>query len=115
MMKDGVTEAEQKQIDLATFLHITKNEHHPEHWTSTDISGFGRFNTNPHGIIEAKAMPKDALIEMCCDWCAMSKEFGNSPFEWFAKVNGIRWQFTEAQEEIILSTLEELWSDKTNK
>lgn len=109
MSKENLTQEERKLIDEATLFHITNNEHHPEYWTTTDITGFTRSNPNPNGIIEATRMLDLPLIEMCCDWCAMSEEFNNSPFEWFDVVNGIRWKFTEKQEDFILETLERLW------
>lgn len=60
-----------------TFLHAWEhhyinNDHHPEFW-------FDRF-TN-----KSKEMSNEAIIEMICDWIAMSYHFNNNPYEWFMK------------------------------
>lgn len=90
---------EQEEIKFATQYHIRRNEHHPEHWSE--------FNTVP---VNAKKMPLDALIEMCCDWCAMSCELKNSPLEWFEINKNKRWKFTPEQEKTIYRTLKFLWN-----
>jgi hypothetical protein len=103
------TEEENMILDIATYIHVTQAPHHPEYWTSTDLSGFTRKNFTPNGIVDATEMPDDALLELCMDWASMSEEFGNSPFEWFNKVNGTRWLFTSEQQKFILDTLEKIW------
>lgn len=106
--KDDLTEEEAHALDLVTFLHITQSPHHPEYWTDTNLHGFTRTNTNPHGIIDASKMPEEYLEEMVCDWMAMGDEFGNSALEWFNKVNGKRWFFTLAQQNYICDTIKKL-------
>lgn len=109
MHKKNRTAEEQKQVDKATTEHILNNEHHCEHWSTTSIEGFTRDNPTPHGALEVGKMPKEAIEEMCCDWCAMSEEFGNTPFEWLDKVNGTRWKFTNEQLSLIKVILYRLW------
>ena len=111
MSKENVTEEEQKLIDDATFRHVRDNEHHCEHWVDEkDIEGFSRNNPTPHGCLDCSKMPNNALEEMCCDWCAMSEEFNNTPFEWYDKNKDTRWHFNEEQDKFILDTLHKLWN-----
>ena len=112
MSKDNVTKEEQALIDDATFKHVRDNEHHCEHWVDEkDIEGFSRDNPTPHGCLDCSKMPESALEEMCCDWCAMSEEFNNTPFEWYEKNKDTRWHFNEKQDKFILDTLHKLWDN----
>ena len=112
MSKENVNEEEQALIDDATFRHVRDNEHHCEHWVDEkDIEGFSRNNPNPHGCLDCSKMPNEALEEMCCDWCAMSEEFNNTPFEWYEKNKDTRWHFNEEQDKFILDTLHKLWDE----
>ena len=108
--RDDLTPEEQKEVDEATYIHVSTNQHHPEYWADPEeIEGFTRQNPNPHGMINAEKMTEDAMQEMCADWCSMSEEFKNTPFEWFEKVNGKRWKFTKEQQDFILGTLNKMW------
>lgn len=102
------TDVQQHALNQATLFHITTQKHHPEYWSDSDLSGFTRENFTPNGIINATRMPKDALIEMVCDWSATADEKGNSPYDWFYFVNGTRWKFTKLQQDTILDILEVL-------
>lgn len=108
--REQLTEEQEKALDLATLIHIKNAPHHPEYWTDTDLTGFTRVNYTPNGPIDATQMPEECLEECLCDWCAVSKEKGNTPFEWFNKVNGKRWIFTTEQQKFILETLNKLWN-----
>jgi len=107
--KENPTEKEGMYLDLVTYIHITEAPHHPEYWTDTNLDGFTRKNFTPNGIVEATKMPEEYLEEMCADWCAMSFEFGNTPFEWFNKVNDTRWLFSPDQQKFIRNTLRKMW------
>lgn len=50
--------------------HYKVNQHHPKHWVDPDT-----------GI--ANDMSLDAIIEMLCDWEAMSLKFGTSTLKWY--------------------------------
>lgn len=106
--KEERTEDENALLDIGTYVHITQAPHHPEYWTTSNLIGFTRANPNPNGIIEVVDMPEEALLEMCCDWCATGDEKGNSGSEWFDLVNGVRWLFSEEQQEFIRETLKKL-------
>lgn len=107
--REELTKAESELLDIVTLIHITNSPHHPEYWTDTPLSGFTRINYTPHGTIDATQMPEEYLEELCCDWCACSSEFKNSPIDWFHKVNGNRWKFSPEQQEFILKCLKKLW------
>ena len=114
--KEDITKEEQAMIDDATFKHVINNEHHCEHWVDPkDIEGFSRDNPTPHGCLDCSKMPESALEEMCCDWCAMSEEFNNTPFEWYEKNKDTRWHFNEEQDKFILDTLHKLWDESLNE
>lgn len=108
--KPNPTQEEQAKLDKCTLFHIKNSTHHPEYWTSTDLTGFTRKNFTPNGPIDATKMPDEFIVEMCCDWCACSEEFDNTPFEWFNKVNQTRWIFNQHQQHFILYTLKQIWS-----
>ena len=110
--KDELTQDEKDVLDIVTYVHITQTPHHPEYWTDDSISGFTRDNPTPNGPIDVSDMPEEALVEMACDWCACSKEFGNSPFEWLQKVNGTRWIFSLEQVKLLRNILRKLWEDE---
>lgn len=52
--------------------HIHNNKHHWEYWVMYKKSGS-----------IALDMPFIFIIEMLCDWTAMSMKFSNAPSEWF--------------------------------
>ena len=92
-------------IDKVTLQHITTQQHHPEYWIE-DKSILQNF-TRRHPVynLDCRKMSKTALIEMCCDWCAMGKEFHNTAIEWADKTVNKRWLFTGKQTNFIYDTL----------
>lgn len=50
--------------------HYTVNAHHPKHWVDPET-----------GIVKDASL--DAIIEMICDWEAMSLKFGTSTLKWY--------------------------------
>lgn len=70
----SLSKNDKKLIDSATLKHITTQQHHPEYWIK-DKSILQNFTRrHPNYNLNCQSMPKIALIEMCCDWCAMGKE-----------------------------------------
>lgn len=100
------------QLNQATLHHIKFNKHHPEYWdkevTMKNLNQKDR-DAVPEKMVDATQMPRRAIQEMCCDWCAMSEERNNSPYEWADKVIGTRFKFTPHQIFLIYSTLDSLW------
>lgn len=117
----GLTEDELNAYNDATLKHITRNPHHPEYWVKDKsfLRGFSR--ANPPKELDCSLMSDEAIIEMCCDWCAMAEEFGNTPFDWAEKTIGFieydgynptaRWRFNSHQYNLIMNTLEKLWNN----
>lgn len=103
----GLTKDEEDRVNKATLKHITKNDHHPEKWAKEKLNSFDR--ANPKLGLHCESMPNYALEEMCADWCSMSEEFDNTPFEWMNKVIPERWIFTEDQVNYIKDTLSKMW------
>ena len=121
---EGLPEDEAKIYNDATIKHILNNPHHPEFFANRRDrkrieDEFTR--ENPPMMIDSTKMTDEAILEMCCDWCAMSEEFGNTPWEWFDQTCGyikyddydppMRWLFTNHQYDLIVNTLEKLWGD----
>lgn len=59
-------ERSQKAYDVAWEHHHKHNPHHPQHWKNRD-------------------MPYEYIVEMLCDWLAMSMKFGQSTLDWYEK------------------------------
>lgn len=75
--------------------HCKNNGHHPEGWCRTYDYGE---NNPPY---DAVTMPPEYVAEMVCDWCAVGKEQGNDPMDWYNKVNGPRFIFNDTQQAFI--------------
>lgn len=110
-----VLSAEMKQLtNEATEHHVRNNMHHPEYWSNRKDaliprSDRDKFNPSEIPTIMVPNMPAQAIIEMCADWCAMSEEKGNTPFEWADKTVGKRWEFGPEKDKLIYSILNEMW------
>lgn len=59
-----------KLYDVAWEHHHRNNPHHPIHWVENGIK---------------RDMPYEYIIEMLCDWIAMSMKFGQSTRNWYEK------------------------------
>lgn len=97
----------------ATEHHILNNEHHPEFWQNKKEGLINKDdrdgNIIPNEIIDATKMSNLAIAEMCADWCAMSEERGNTPFEWCDRVINKRWKFNQNQIDLIYKILNKIW------
>lgn len=84
---DGMEDRVRAAIDH----HITVNRHHPG------------FHADPNDMTDVD------LIEMVCDWTAMSQEFGQdggSAREWADKTIGIRLHFNENRRQFVYGMIE---------
>ena len=100
------------KMNEATFHHVKNNPHHPEYWdmflNENPINSTDRDKPSDI-IVDGTLMENQYLIEMCCDWCAVSDERKTNPFDW-AKANiNKRWKFEKQQENLIYDTLNILW------
>lgn len=76
-------------IKLATEHHIHNNRHHPE------------FHGNPNQMTEVD------LVEMVCDWGAMTMELGGDTKEWADK-NISRWDFDKEHVKLIYMFIDDI-------
>lgn len=99
----------------ATNHHVKNSEHHPEYWSSDRRDNFiptndrDKFDPNAIPTINCESMPIHNIDEMCADWCAMSLERGNTPFEWADSVINSRWSFGEERTTYIYKVLNLMW------
>jgi hypothetical protein len=77
-------------VQNATRHHIASNRHHPEY----------------HG--DLNDMTKVDLIEMVCDWEAMSIELGGNTKEWADTNVGTKWKFNPENTKLIYMFIEDL-------
>lgn len=113
----------QDLMNKATEHHIINSYHHPEYWTDKKTNLINKKDRDSNNItidsktgktfytktIDATKMNKLAIYEMCADWCAMSEERSNTPFEWAEKVINKRWYFNKDQINLIYNTLNKIW------
>lgn len=75
----AATDEQQKEIEQnyqdAWQHHYENNPHHPEHWVN-------------HKTGAITDMSLDAIVEMLCDWEAMSLNFHSSTLDWYKKEAG---------------------------
>lgn len=79
------------EVNRAAKLHVETNKHHPE----------------AHENIED--MTDLDIIEMVCDWTAMSQELeqdDGSARGWADKNVGTKWKFTDNQKDLIYKTID---------
>ena len=65
------------KFDFAWNYHQKTNPHHWQYWVMYKTDGS-----------VALDMPYQFIVEMLCDWTAMSIKFKNMPSEWYAKEIG---------------------------
>jgi len=62
-----------KDFDIGWNHHQKRNPHHWQYWVMYKSDGSSK----------ALEMPYEYILEMVCDWIAMSVKFKNLPSEWF--------------------------------
>ena len=106
--KQSLNPNEWKEFKNTQDKHYKQASHHSQFWDKSwthdgqipDVCG---------------KMPDDAIIEMCADWCAMSKKYGNTPFEWADENINKLWKFDKHQIKLIYNTLHKMWDTSDNK
>lgn len=73
------------EFEKAWEHHYMNNLHHWKYWTGTN---------------RVDKMPLEFVIEMCCDWIAMSMKFGGTAYSWYTK-----------QTDIILGKKQKEWTE----
>lgn len=105
--KQSLNPNEWKEFKNTQDKHYKQASHHSQFWDKSwthdgqipDVCG---------------KMPDDAIIEMCADWCAMSKKYGNTPFEWADENINKLWKFDKHQINLIYKTLHKMWDTSNN-
>ena len=106
--KSILRDKDKEYITFATYHHYKNNKHHPEFWAGNYTLYRMLYTKDKPEVITAYNMPVVYLLEMCCDWGAMSLELdGNieTVLGWAIKNIGRRWLFTDSQKDVIFSTL----------
>ncbi|TWT92075.1 DUF5662 family protein [Stieleria varia] len=86
-------EGMEQRVRAAVDHHVSTNRHHPE------------FHSDPNNMTDVD------LIEMVCDWTAMSQEFGQdggSARGWADKTIGQKFMFCDERRDFIYRTIDQL-------
>jgi hypothetical protein len=102
--KNNPNKKPSQEVTNATLHHIKHNRHHPEYWLEDKEEA--NINQNDRDksdkVVDASKMEDLYIAEMVCDWQAMSEELKtNTVREWYNKVNGVRWSFSDKQNKLI--------------
>ena len=105
------------KMNDATEHHVKNNKHHPEYWdenaTEDIINKTDR--DKPSILIDGTKMPDIYIVEMICDWCAVSQERKSNPYDWADNNVNIRWEFTDKQKDFIYKLLNIIWGEDERK
>lgn len=91
---------QEKEDNIADFQkawehHYNQNMHHWDWWAKSG---------------NKDAMGLNFVIEMCCDWAAMSMKFGGDAYHWYLKQKDIK--LGERQKEWVVNILKKLYGIK---
>lgn len=82
--RDGEKPISDYEFNKAWLHHIHNNPHHPEYWIYQD---YEELKSKGKAQIFYYPMDDDAIIEMLCDWIAMSYKFNNKVYDWYKESN----------------------------
>lgn len=82
--RDGEKPISDYEFNKAWLHHIHNNPHHPEYWIYQD---YEELKSKGKAQIFYYPMDNDAIIEMLCDWIAMSYKFNNKVYDWYKESN----------------------------
>lgn len=99
----------EEKVRQATLYHVTENKHHPEFWDDNFIES--KLNSKDRdkpskNIVDATRMPDCFILEMVCDWLAVSEEKGGDIDDWVKGNVNKRWKFVDNQIYIINQAIE---------
>ncbi len=103
----------QNRIHEMTFHHVKNNPHHPEfHAPNLKVNPIDVNDRTKRTVkIDATAMSELYLIEMVCDWSAVSEELHGNLIQWVDDSIASRWTFSESQINFIYELIEILKTD----
>jgi len=111
---------QEKMVKISE-VHLKNNKHHPEYWDDNLISGFldtqDRDDIDDNLIVNAKKMPNINILEMVCDWTAISQEMHNNSdsTQWANDNVNKRWLFSDEQVNLIYKAIKTLTNFKNFK
>lgn len=95
-----------QEFDYAWNHHYKHNPHHWQYWIH--FKSYEKLVLNckdNHKKVKASLvvlkMPTIYLVEMLCDWLAMSLKFKNNPLEWYEKNKNEIWLHEETEKKLI--------------
>jgi len=111
---NDVSDSDFRQIKRALILHVTRNDHHLEHFSTDDVKTTFKFDKNQVDIVAKKpikltSIPDTSIVKTCCDWCAVSTTLQASPIKYFKSVLGKRYSIDSRTTTKFLEVLERLW------
>lgn len=112
-IRDGVEfivpEQIEKEMTNITEIHCKTEAHHPEYWSNESFIINPLDRDKPLKCIDVTSMPYSAIIQMVCDWCAVSVERNSNPRDWFKTNLNIRWHFSDSQVNFINDCINIFW------
>ena len=99
---DPNSEIVKKEFEYAWFIHLRNNPHHPAFWAYVD-----------DGIIKITDMPDIYIIEMLCDWMAMSKYYNSSTLDYWKSESAQKLPMSDYTKSKINEFME--WMQKNNE
>ena len=112
-IRDGVEfivpEHIEKEMNNVTEIHCKTEKHHPEYWSDETNCINIQDRDKPCKCIDVTKMPVSALIQMVCDWCAVSIERNSNPRDWFKSNLNTRWHFSDHQVNFINEFIDIFW------
>jgi hypothetical protein len=118
MQKEGkdfkISDKDMEHIRETTFHHCKTNPHHPEYWCKRCQNGDNPVDSKNREkrlfLVDAHGMDDLSIIEMVCDWSAMSQEHGEpGPKKWADESIKNRWSFSKKQQDLIYEVIDLLW------
>lgn len=88
-----------KRFDELVFIHVKQNKHHPEYWDSS-VTFEDFYNGECQKTVDCSQMSREAFLELCCDWAAVSITNNQPLMKWFYKTttgNKPRFSFSDNQ------------------
>lgn len=107
----GISEEIRDKMNEASEHHVHNNKHHPEcHCKEKSTINKEDRDDIPDKKVDATGMEDLDIVEMVCDWCAMSEEKGeDGPKGWADKNINKRWKFTDKQKDLIYKLIDTIW------
>ena len=87
-------------LDRAWIHHYSINDHHPEYWIINRKENNELILNEEWDKLKSYEMSIESILEMLCDWIAMSLNFHSSLLTWYYS-EGYKYPFAEQTKEIV--------------